>query len=354
MRRKGLTFGLVVLVSLTFGIGQALADIGGIDELPMYELIRMHFTDWTGLYDNDSSTWVSVPSGGIEGRAIVICDTIDVVHPDYTTTNLYSRDPGSTWELTAVEYDFVIGDAPLWLWNGTDYTWVSNSGVYTPPGGATELYFVPGERHGGRIDIYEDQSPDMNPDPLGAGDSTPSEWSEGTSPSPDTFTTFSDGTLVWTGTYIPLGPAAPGTDGSSVWPGDYLRDTSDDPYLAFIDTDGDNVAYGSSTMGVTTISGPDDDDQLVVFFSEFGTASESWIDITGGPLAWIFMHDYFGPRADMEIDADISGPAADWLSTSDDPVKFFTAPEPATLSLLGISLIGLVGGLARRKRKGAA
>lgn len=91
----------------------------------------------------------------------------------------------------------------------------------------------------------------------------------------------------------------------------------------------------------------------------------AYANIFGGAMAPIFERGIAGPLADMAILFDINTPifAAGTLSDtlvyqgigywpvdSEDPVVFSIIPEPMTLSLLGLSLLGLAGIRLRRKK----
>jgi hypothetical protein len=92
-----------------------------------------------------------------------------------------------------------------------------------------------------------------------------------------------------------------------------------------------------------------------------GNFQLTYIDIVGGAAAGAFEKDGFGPGRDLSIFATLKLPGApeyagtpqdfgDWAVRSDDPIEgAFLIPEPATMSLLGLSLLGLVGVRLRKK-----
>jgi hypothetical protein len=59
----------------------------------------------------------------------------------------------------------------------------------------------------------------------------------------------------------------------------------------------------------------------------------------------------FGPGLDvrLEFEPDLV-PTNGWQSASDDPVQWSVLPEPTTMGLLGMGLVG-IGLRARRRRK---
>jgi hypothetical protein len=113
-------------------------------------------------------------------------------------------------------------------------------------------------------------------------------------------------------------------------------------------------------------------------FIDLSTGSGSGFaygNIVGGAAAPSFLRGLAGPLADISILFDLNTPIADlgadglpgtaddtikdtvvyqglghWAVDSEDPVVFAIVPEPASLSLLSIGLLGLVG-LRSKKRK---
>ena len=85
-----------------------------------------------------------------------------------------------------------------------------------------------------------------------------------------------------------------------------------------------------------------------------------YFNIVGGSAAWAFVRDgiFPGTGMDLSFDSNFLLPghpqygavwdAGNWSIQSDDPVRGSVIPEPASLSLLGLAVAGLV---ARKRRK---
>jgi hypothetical protein len=93
-----------------------------------------------------------------------------------------------------------------------------------------------------------------------------------------------------------------------------------------------------------------------------GDLEQAWGHIVAGSAMSMFKPDAFGPGIDIVLGANIyfpgnllyNGTAPDvgnWASGSDDPSLGLIIPEPTTLSLVGIGLVGLLGRAYRRRKE---
>lgn len=218
----------------------------------------------------------------------------------------------------------------------------------TTSGSVTTLYFAPGTRNeltatpdlagaGGVVELWYDPSATGTLtnkynwggfDP-GGSDNAPALWGDanysaqdGHTVAPDTYPGVNTGSeVLWLQAVLdPLG-TTPNTGDTYVW-------------MEIIDT------------GAT----------------HSGSTSTGYLDILGGSAAGAFAKDLYGLGMDISLIADIGLPgnvskyngttiaAGNWAVSSSDPINGAIIPEPGTLSLLGMSLIGLVGGALKRRR----
>ncbi len=328
-----------------------------------------HFSDWTDLYDsNGVPLGVNVPPvPGDEGRAIVFLNQFY----NANTGDVYWT-PSSSEELTATEYDYVLGGVIPGGGIAHAYKWVPDSdfnpgngltpgygdwtqhftgaanpftsgGVIDLGNGQFELYFVPGSA-GGRIDIWRDTQPDWD-----QGTATPADdhWTQGptawvgAAPNMD-YPGVSDladpGASLWlTGTYAPL---FQDLNVNSV------KDPTD-PLDVFFDMDNSGgLSAGDIWAVYATLS-----------WSPSGIGvSHGWVDFDGGSFLDLIDRDGLGPGYDLYLNANLHpstyGTSAPWATRSSDPTFMYVIPEPGSLALLGAGLWALVGSaLLRRKKK---
>ena len=227
--------------------------------------------------------------------------------------------------------------------------------------GDYRLYFVAGPEYGGRIDVWRDTTPDWA-DPDGAGplldvwESGPGAWVRPGDAyvdpflgaiTPDDYPGASDmdrtgaadaGASLWlTGTYAPL------------FSDDNLNSIRD-PWemdTAWFDQNGNAVFdAGIDLVAVYGISA----------WSPGGIGSATaWIDFDGGSYFPNIVQDSLGIGYDLSLTADLHpskyGDRGLWGTRSSDPTYMEVIPEPTSLALLGMGIVGLVGHIRRRRRK---
>lgn len=146
---------------------------------------------------------------------------------------------------------------------------------------------------GGNLKIYHDTTPDFNPDKLTGGG-------------------WGDGNLWLAADFVP-----------GIIPGDT-----------------------NTTLHSTVTS----------FTSPFTGKGSGFLHITGGSAAGsLFERDVYGPGLDLLLESDVRAPGAGggagWANTSEDPISGKSpVPEPATMTLLGMGLMG-TGFFSRKRRK---
>jgi len=253
----------------------------------------------------------------------------------------------------ALKLEFGIG-ARYTNAGGVDGTWTD---LYPGTGG---LLATTAAGYGGLLVVYADDpvanQPALSGDggfPGGDGDgfggATPLDgqydWREpgdasGTSPHPGP-NPVPDGSLTMTD-YFPsiadiLGTAGPGDSGSAK--------VALVAVLAPLNGTAVEATYGP--FGGPTVLY----EQILIGGKGFGI---TFANVIGGYLAPLMQTDIFGPGWDIRLDFETAGGftlnTESWQIKSDDPVQFGTIPEPASLTLLGLSLVGLMGAKLRKKQ----
>jgi len=316
---------------------------------------QAHFTDGSTLYvdhDGDPATamipraprdidpipgdglappgWAdTVAAGGDENRAVFSVNQFlqnDIPYyepPDGELTGLL-------YDLTLVRVD---GD-PV---SGLSVLYFAPAGrnpVVDPEGGS--LAAPPGS--GGVLEVWRDPTPDGVGntlfDPLGNG-MAPQTWGEanvtgGVAAANHPVTGAAD-------TYPTVN-----TDDAVLWLQAVLV-----PQL-WIDLDGDGILETPIVMR-----------EVIDVATSSGSALLAWANITDGEAAPLFNRNYAIPGVDLTLAStfqlpggpDFTGSPQDignWSILSSDPVRADIIPEPASMALLGLGLVGLV---VRRRKK---
>jgi LPXTG-motif cell wall-anchored protein len=242
---------------------------------------------------------------------------------------------------------------------GSDGTWADRAP--SPSDGFTAADTVSGVDYGGILVVYEDPAKNTS-------FSTAGQWREhgdtsAPNPHPGAATmiiTSPSGTVMTTADYFPsisdvVGTSASEDSGTATpWLVAVLLDMSDIPAVG---------GFPANPLGL-----PAGTFLVENNFSVDGTTFEvsgdglAFANIIGGTSvgSTLWEYDKFSRgawRADLRIDFEL-GPndgtkltADGWQVISDDPVQFGVMPEPATMTLLGLSLLGLAGLGYWRKKK---
>lgn len=277
---------------------------------------------WNSSTPGDRTTYTELPGGA--GRTIpseqrTIFELSELRAPEGDLSpNYYQKGQGGV-ELTGLMYDVIVVDAVA----GPD-----NDGSGQPD---NVTYYLAGAGSwenfpNGRMDMYIDSTTLFDPTDGGKANA-PDSWvavaaQPGVSVDPtavaDSFPTASDGTLIMSCTFLPIEQRMVGNTLYDI----VMKQMFFEP----VGGSGTGVFIGHSYMDFVYCSGYGTD--LIV------------------PTTWAS-----GITSDFRFKAnyDLPGPNG-WTVKSQDPLDFNAIPEPATMVLLGASLLGLIPAIRRRRK----
>ena len=342
--KKRILFGLLALATVLFVTTPASAILVPTDEF------LAHLTDASALYwdhDEDAATPM-IPRAPQD----IQLPGAPVVAPWADTSPAIGDENRAIIDVT----QFTVGGQPFLNLSGGTLTGLLYDlelvAIVPDPGGAPvfDLYFAPLGRNpladapvgpaGGVLELWLDPTPEGADlalyDPFGDG-LAPFHWAEGGGPGGrDAYPTVNLG------------------DDSTLWLSAELAP------LGMVDTDGDGVPDTIYVLRERINGGP-----FLLPGNPDGQSGEivglGFLDIVGGSDAWQFARDVFGPGLDLSVDSNFLLPlhpsygaawdAGNWPIESSDPIRGEgVIPEPATMVLFGLSLLGLGARIRRRKQ----
>lgn len=343
-----------------------------------------HLIDASSLYvdgvpraplDLDPDPWISPELPGLPGPAPWADTSVQVDDEVRVVANIDTWDPPAQLfqgddfgHLTSLLYDLDV------------IKWVTAFDVNEPTLLVTQMWFGPGTRNpvtslipahnpagsGGVIELWLDSTPEHGPnsgladarndaetlfDPNGTpgspgtpGGDAPFLWAEagalgvgalGHLVAPDGYPTVNsiawgadDSSLWLQGMLAPIGNVLVGAPGQQVLTPYLWKET------VYIDTADPTNNYGSVTQARVTLTGRGS------AFPLFDLGDDGTDVLISANLRLPPNPEYVGTSQDY----------GNWAVASWDPASGAIIPEPASLTLLGLSLFGLVGGLIRRRR----